>query len=61
MNNRFIQAQIQNIITMVETFKEACRIAALEDDGKISKEEAKTLKRINAATERYIKELRKIG
>ena len=60
MNNRFIQAQIQNIITMAGTFKEACRIAALEDDGKIDKEEAKILKRINDATDRYVKELQKI-
>lgn len=59
--NQFIKTQIQHAITMAEIFKESCRIAALAEGGTISREEEKTLKRINAAIERYINELQKIG
>ena len=59
--NQFIRTQIQHAITMTEVFKESCRIAAIADGGGISREEEKTLKRINDAADRYVKELQKIG
>ena len=58
--NYYIEAQIFNIKTMVKVFKQACEIAAQNDDGHISKEEEKQLKQIKAATEKFCKELDKI-
>ena len=49
------------MIIMVGTFEQACKLAATQDDGNISKEEAKALKSINAAAEKFKKELSKIA
>lgn len=59
--NTFIQAQCRNMIMMVKTFEHACQMAAHKDDGKISREEEKTLKAITAAAEKFKKELTKIS
>lgn len=58
--NTFIQAQIFNMKTMVKTFEQACEMAALKDDGKVNREEEKTLKKIKAASEAFIKELERL-
>ena len=58
--NNFMKIQIQTMITTTKTFQQACKMAALEDDGKIDKIEAKQLKQINAASEKFMKELQKI-
>lgn len=59
--NQYIDAQITNMKTMVDTFNAACKIAALQDDGTISNAEARLLKRIANATHRYSSELEKIS
>lgn len=58
--NSFIQAQILNITTMVKTFEQACELAALKDDGEMSREEEKQLKKIRAASQKFRKELKSI-
>lgn len=58
--NSYIYAQIINMQTMVKTFEQACELAALKDDGKISKDEAKQIKRIKAAAQQFYKELEKV-
>ena len=58
--NSYIQAQILNIITMTKTFEQACEMAALKDDGKISREEEKQLKKIKVAAQKFRKELEAI-
>lgn len=58
--NSYIEAQIFNIKSMVKVFNQSCEMAAMKDDGKISKEEAKQLNKIKAAVERFCKELDKI-
>lgn len=58
--NSFIQAQILNITTMTKSFEQACEMAAMQDDGKISREEAKQLKKIKAAAQKFRKELESI-
>lgn len=58
--NSYIQAQILNITTMTKTFEQACEIAAVKDDGKISREEEKQLKKIKAAAQKFRKELEAI-
>ena len=58
--NIFIDAQCKNIIAMVNTFVQSCEMAARQDDGTLSREEEKTLKRIRAAAEKFNAELKKI-
>lgn len=58
--NIHIRAQITNMIMLTKNFEQSCIIAAKMDDDKVSKAEAKTLKKINAATQQFIKELEKL-
>lgn len=55
--NYFINAQIVNMVAMTKTFAQTCRMAALKDDGIVSKDEEKQLKKIEAATKKFITEL----
>lgn len=55
--NHYIHAQILNMQAMAKSFCQACELAATKDDGKISRDEAKQLKRIKAAVESFCKEL----
>ena len=55
--NYFIDAQITNMIAITKTFEEACQLAALRDDGKISEREAVGLQAIRNASERFRSEL----
>ena len=55
--NSYIAMQILNAQSMAKNFLQSCNQAAKQDDGKISKEEEKTLKKIHAITERFINEL----
>lgn len=58
--NSYIKAQILNITTMTKTFEQACEMAAMKDDGKISQEEEKQLKKIKTASQKFRKELESI-
>ena len=58
--NPYIAAQMFNIQSMAKVFVQSCEMAALKDDGKISREEAKQLNKIRTATEKFCKELEKI-
>lgn len=58
--NDYIKAQIFNMTTMVKTFEQGCKMAAMKNDGTIDKTEEKQLKKINKATQRFIKELESI-
>lgn len=58
--NSYIKAQILNITTITKTFEQACEMAAMKDDGKISREEEKQLKKIEAASQKFRKELESI-
>lgn len=55
--NFYIDAQITNMIAMSKTFIQACELAAVKNDGIKSKEEEKQIKKIKAATAKFIKEL----
>ena len=55
--NTYIDAQITNIITMVKTFEQSCKMAAMKNDGTIDKAEEKQLKKISAACQKFQKEL----
>lgn len=58
--NSYIEAQISNMKAMVKVFNQSCELAARKDDEQISKEEAKQLKQIKTAAEKFCKELDKI-
>ena len=58
--NSYIEAQIINMITMVKTFEQSCKMAATKNDGQIDKAEEKQLKKLNTATQHFIKELERI-
>ena len=57
--NTYIHAQIMNMQAMVQTFERSCEMAAMKDDGKISREEAKQIKKIKAAAQAFCRELEK--
>jgi len=48
------------MIISIQTFQQACEMAAFKDDGEISKAEKRTLKRIRAAASAFKAELEKI-
>lgn len=58
--NTHIKLEITNAILVSQNFKTACRVDATKDDGKISKDEARILKKLEKCTDKYIKELNKI-
>ena len=58
--NYYIDAQCKNMIAMVNTFLQACELAAKQDDGSITKEELKKLKRITKAADAFKTELNRI-
>ena len=58
--NTYMDAQITNIITMVKTFEQSCKMAAMKNDGQIDKAEEKQLKKISAASQHFIKKLERI-
>ena len=58
--NSYIEAQIKNMVAVTKTFEQSCKMAATKNDGLIDKTEEKALKKINAASERFIKQLEKI-
>ena len=60
MRNTFIALELTNMKINANAFLRRCEAAALKDDGRIDAEEARILKKINAATDHYLKELGKI-
>lgn len=58
--NTYIHAQILNMQAMVQAFERSCEMAAMKDDGKISRDEEKQLKKIKAAAQAFYKELERI-
>ena len=51
--NSYITAQIRNMEIMLMTFEQACKLAATQDDGRISKEEEILLKKIKDASTKF--------
>ena len=58
--NTYIKMQLQTMIQYVDSFQQACEIAAMKDDGVIDKKEQKQLKKIRKAVSRFKKDLEKI-
>lgn len=58
--NSYIKMQLNTMIQYLDSFEQACQIAAVKDDGTIDKAEKKQLDKIRAAAERFRKDLSKI-
>ena len=58
--NSFMHSQIDNMLIMVQSFYKSCEMAAAADDGSVSREEAKQLKKIQKAVEHFTKELKSL-
>ncbi len=52
--NTFIQIQCRTMISSVRVFLQACELAAKKDDGRVSNEEAITLKSLHKAAAAFI-------
>ena len=51
--NSFIKSQCDTMVISLRAFEQGCQLSAHKDDGKISKEEEKTLRKIQVTTERF--------
>lgn len=60
MVNSFLEMQIKNMIVTLQGFEQACQIAAMQDDGFISKAEEKALRKDRAAAAAFMSELQKL-
>lgn len=49
MDNPYLKAQCQNMASVLAAFSTACELAVYEDDGALSKEELRQLRKIHAA------------
>ena len=58
--NTHILTLINNVLLSVNLLEDSLELAALKDDGVISKEEEKIIRKAKAASEEYKKELEKI-
>lgn len=58
--NHYLKSQIENMITMTKAFDKACHLAVMQNDDHVDKDEAKALKKIDAATQRFIKEIESV-
>ena len=59
--NTYIKSQIINMQQLLRTFDQAVKLAAIQDDGVMSKAEAKQLRQLQAASEKFRKELENIN
>lgn len=60
MDNPYMQAQCRNMLSTISAFSQACELAAREDDGVLSKVEARELKKIRVAAARFQCELTRV-
>ena len=60
MKNKILEAQIRNAERFMQTLKQSCKLAAVEDDGKISLSERRVLVQIDKAADRFLKDIGKI-
>ncbi len=58
--NSYMVTQINQILLSVRVFEDSMRIAARKDDGEISREEERILRRIRKASARYTRRLEQI-
>ena len=58
--NRFMKSQINTVLLSMKTLDQSIEMAAMKDDGEISKEEQKEIKKIRKAIADFEKEMQKL-
>ena len=58
--NEFMKSQVNNALLSLKTLDKSIELAAVQDDGVMSKEEQKQVKRIQRAVRRFEKEMAKM-
>lgn len=58
--NDYMSSYISGAITYLKAFKQSLHMSALRNDGRIDRNEQKTLDKVNKATDKYIRELEKL-
>ena len=59
--NEFMKSQVNNALISLKTLDKSIELAAVQDDGVMSKEEQKQVKRIRKAICRFEKEMARLG
>lgn len=60
MNNLYMKAQCRTMAASLDAFSLACGLAALEDDGILSRKEETQLRKLRAAVKRFQRELARL-
>jgi len=55
--NTYMEMSIKACVGYLDSFVQGMKVAALKDDGIVSREEEKILKKLNKAKEKYKREL----
>ena len=59
--NEFMKSQVNNALLSLKTLDKSIELAAVQDDGVMSKEEQKQVKRIRRAIRRFEKDMARLG
>ena len=59
--NTYIKMQLNNMISYLNGFEQACEMAAMKDDCVIDRSEERQLERIRKASAEFRRELEKVG
>ena len=59
--NSYIKMQLNTMIQYLDSFEQACQIAATRDDGQIDRKEEKQLRRIRKSVVRFKRDLERIS
>ena len=59
--NTYIRMQLNNMMSYLNGFEQACEMAAMRDDGVIDKQERKQVEQIKKACRQFRNELEKIS
>ena len=56
-----MEASVKACVGYLRAFEQGMKVAAVKDDGQVSRDEARLLKKLNRATDRYIKHLERMA
>lgn len=59
--NSYIKMQLNVMIQYLDSFEQACQIAATKDDGQIDRREKKQLRKIRKSVARFKRDLEKLS
>ncbi len=59
--NEFMKSQVNNALLSLKTLDKTIELAAVQDDGVMSRDEQKQVKRIRRAIRRFEKDMARLG